>query len=251
VKNLTALLTLMVIWTCAFVSPARAEEPAEAKEIRVLLTYGGHDFQEEPFFAMFDKLKGISYTRAPMPKSIDMLKPGLQKQFDVIVMYDMVSGLTPEQKKAFTELLGEGIGLVSLHHNLGAHRDWPEFTKIIGGKFFFEPHKSDGKQLPKSGWAHGQDIDVTIADKDHPITRGLKKFRIHDETYNKYFVAADVRVLLETDHAKSDPQLGWVKQYGKSRVFHLMLGHDAGAWKDANFTEILQRGIRWTSGRSE
>jgi len=248
VKNLTALVTLIVIWACAFVSPARAEKPAEPKEIRVLVTYGGHGFQEGPFFAMFDNMKGISYTKAPMPKSANMLKPGLQEQFDVIVMYDMVGGITPEQQKAFVELLTEGIGLVSLHHNLGAHGNWPEFTKIIGGKFFFTAHQSDGKQLPKSGWAHGQDMDITIVDRDHPITRGLKSFRIHDETYNKYFVAADARVLLETDHAKNDPQIGWVKQYGNSRVFYFMLGHDAKAWKNANFTEILHRGIRWGSG---
>ena len=113
-------------------STAAAEEPAKGK-IRVFLTYGGHSFEEKPFYAMFDSLPGIVYTKAEMPKAADRLNPGLKRDYDVIVMYDMVRGFTPEQQKAFVELLNSGIGLISLHHNLGANQGWPEFPKIIGG----------------------------------------------------------------------------------------------------------------------
>jgi hypothetical protein len=58
-----------------------------------------------------------------------------------------------------------------------------------------------------------------------------------------------VKLLLKTDHPKNDPELAWVKDYGKSRVFYLMLGHDAKAWENPMFTEILARGIRWAAGR--
>jgi len=219
------------------------------KKIRVLLTFGGHVFQQEPFFKMFDEMEGIEYTKAPLPQSAKLLKPGLEKDYDVIVMYDMVKGFTPEQQQAFVELLQKGIGVVSLHHNMGAHRDWDEFRKIIGGKFVFKPTKIDGKDCPKSTWAHGEVLKVTIADKDHPITKGLKDFEIHDETYGKYYTSPDVTVLLTTDHPKNDPELAWVKDYGKSRVFFFMLGHDAKAWANPAFSEILSRGIRWAAGK--
>jgi type 1 glutamine amidotransferase len=62
-------------------------------------------------------------------------------------------------------------------------------------------------------------------------------------------VAPDVKVLLTTDHPKNDPKIAWVKEYGKSRVFFLMLGHDSKAWKNPNYPEILSRGIRWAAGR--
>lgn len=52
----------------------------------------------------------------------DMLKPRLEKQFDVIAMYDMSKDLTPEQEQALVKLLKRGIGVVSLHHNLA--RTW-------------------------------------------------------------------------------------------------------------------------------
>jgi len=248
-RYLLSLMLALALVVCTCSGPGWAEEPASKDTIRVLLTFGGHGFQQEPFFAMFDAMPGIKYTKAPLPQSADLLKPGLEKEYDAIVMYDMVGKITPKQQKNFVALLNTGIGVVSLHHNLGAHRDWDEFRKIIGGKFVFAPCEIDGKKNPKSGWSHGEDMKITVADKDHPITLGLKDFEIHDETYNNYYTSPDVKVLLTTDHPKNDPELAWVKQYGKSRVFYLMLGHDNMAWKHPAYPKIIARGIRWVAGR--
>src|SRR5208282_5201583 len=95
------LLGLVVVVAAGVASAEEAEKP----KIRVLLTYGGHGFQQKPFFAMFDALAGVAYTKAELPKSADMLKPGLEKNFDVLVMYDMVPGFSAEQQNAFVELL--------------------------------------------------------------------------------------------------------------------------------------------------
>jgi uncharacterized protein len=240
---------LVAVLGLACWAPVRAGEPAAPSKIRVLLTYGGHGFEEKPFFAMFDALPNITVTKAPLPKSAELLKPGLQKDCDVIVMYDMIGKFSPDQQKAFTDLLQQGIGLVSLHHNMGAHQGWDEFRKIIGGKFVTVACEIDGQKYGISPWEHGQDLKVTIADKDHPITRGLKDFTIHDETYGKYYVAPDVKVLLTTDNPKNDPKIAWVKEYGKSRVFYFMLGHDLKAWENPAYPEILVRGIRWAAGK--
>jgi type 1 glutamine amidotransferase len=213
------------------------------------LTYGGHGFEQQPFFALFDALQGVTYTKAELPKDADRLKPGLEKDFDVIVMYDMVAGISPEQQKAFVALLEKGIGVVSLHHNLGAHRKWDLWPKIVGGKFIFEDGEIGGQKVTKSGWAHGQDLKITVADKNHPIAKGVADFEIHDETYNKYYVAPGVKVLLTTDHPKNEPQVGWVTEYGRSRVFYLMLGHDSKAWANPAYKQLLGQGIRWTAGK--
>ncbi len=232
----------------AFVAPlVSAQEPAGEK-IRVLLTYGGHDFEQKQFYAMWDVMPGIAWTKCQLPKEADRLKPGLEKDFDVIARYDMVPKVTPEQRQAFMELMKtSGIGLVSLHHNMGAHRDWDDYKSIIGGKFIFKPCEIEGKAYTKSGWAHGQDLNIIVADKDHPITKGVEDFTIHDETYNKYYVASDVKVLLKTDHPKNDPQIAWVKEFGRSRVFYFMLGHDHVAWEHPNYRKILLQGIRWAA----
>ena len=145
-------------------------------------------------------------------------------------------------------MLKTGIGVVSLHHNLGAHRDWEEFRAIIGGKFIHAPCEIDGVEYPKSGWSHGETLKITVADRDHPITQGLDDFVIHDETYSNYYTSPDVKVLLKTDHPKNDPEIAWVHQYGKSRVFYLMLGHDSKAWANPAYPRLLLRGIRWAAG---
>ena len=186
-----------------------AKEPAKGK-IRVLLTYGGHGFEEKPFFAMFDSFPEVVYTKAPMPKAADLLKPSLRKDYDVVVMYDMTRGFTPEQQKGFVALLNAGIGLVSMHHNIGAHQEWEEFRKIIGGIHIPRVFVVDGKRYGPSVATDDQDIPVTVVDKRHPITRGVSDFLIHDETYHKYYTAPDVKVLLTTTHPKNEPPIAWV-----------------------------------------
>lgn len=238
----------LVAFGLGLIGTARAEQPA-AKKIRVLLTYGGHGFEEKPFFAMFDALPNVQYTKAPLPQSAGLFKPGLEKDYDVIVRYDMVVSFTPDQEKAFVALLNRGIGLVALHHNLGAHRQWDEYTKIIGGKYCFAVYQAGEKKFGPSHYEHDNDLKIAVADREHPITHGLTDFAIHDEVYNHCYVSPDVRVLLTTNHPKNDPKIAWAHEYGKSRVFYFQLGHDSKTWTNPVYPDILARGIRWTAGK--
>jgi len=238
----------LVVWGFAANGFAEGTDTHSGK-IRILLTYGGHGFEEKLFFDMFDRMEGIEYKAIKLPDQADMLNPAAAEQFDVIVMYDMVPRITPQQQEAFVALLKKGIGVVSLHHNMAAHRDWDEFRKIIGGKFILEECVIDGQTYKPSGWAHGKDYKVIIADPEHPITQGLKDFIIHDETYKDYYTAPNVHVILKTDCPDNDPEIGWVTSYGNSRVFYLMLGHDHLAWSNPNYPILLKRGIEWAAGR--
>ena len=247
-RALAAMLAILVL--LALVPATLAADPSSGQgKIRVLLTVGGHDFEAKPFYALFDSLPDVRYTKATLPKDADLLKPGLEKDYDVLVRYDMSGDVTPEQENAFVELLNKGIGLVALHHNLGAHRKWAEYRKILGGKFVFEPCEIDGKRYAPSTWSHGETIKVEIADKEHPITKGLEAFTIHDETYHGYFTDPSVKLLLKTDHPKNNPELAWCHKYGQSRVFYLMLGHDHAAYENPNYRELVHRGIQWAAGR--
>ena len=136
----SAILLVFAVLGGPFSAGAQAGE--QEGKIRVLLTYGGHGFEEDSFFAMFDSMPGVEYTKAEFPQDFGLLKPGLEKQYDVIVRYDMINGIPAEQREAFAALLQKGIGLVSLHHNLGAHNRWAEYPKIIGGRFFLSSSSS-------------------------------------------------------------------------------------------------------------
>ena len=58
-----------------------------------------------------------------------------------------------------------------------------------------------------------------------------------------------MKVLLKTDHPKNDPELAWTTSYGNSRVFYFMLGHDALAYRNPNYSKIVSQGIHWAAGR--
>ncbi len=241
-RLLLALPTILVL----------AAAPAAAGEtIRVLLTVGGHGFEEAPFFAVFDSMEGVEYTKAALPEEAGLLAPGLEGEYDVIVMYDMVPAVTPEEQRAFRELLERGIGVVSLHHNLGAHPDWDEYPRIVGGRYVFTAGEIDGTAVVPSSYRHDEEMPIRVADGDHPITRGLEDFTIRDECYKDYYRAPDVRVLLTTDHPENDESIAWVHRYGRSPVFYLQLGHDRHAYEHPAFRELVHRGIRWAAGRLE
>jgi hypothetical protein len=248
-KSLASVLLAVAVCFAA-ARPVAADEPAKGGKIRVLVTVGGHGYEEAPFYAMWNALPGVKWTKIELPKQADLLKPGLEKQYDVIAMYDMCPGIKPEQQKAFVELLDKGIGVVAMHHNLGGHQKWDEFRKIIGGKFCTADCVIDGAKCKQSTWDHDQEVKVTVVDKEHPITKGVADFVIHDETYGRYWVSPDVKVLLKTDHPKNQPgQIGWVTKCGNSRVFYFMLGHDHLAWQNPSYTKLLVQGIHWAAGK--
>lgn len=244
-RIISLLVAIAALWLAA--SSLQAAPPAG--KIRVLLTHGGHAFDKPAFFALFDSLPNVNYTAAELPRELDLLKPGLEKQYNALVMYDMNPKITPEQEKNFQALLERGIGLVALHHNLAAHRTWREYPKIIGGQFLLAPTEISGKTWPKSTWSHDETIPVTIVDRNHPITKGLSDFTIHDETYGGFWVNPGVHLLLATNHPKNSPQLAWVSRYAASPVVYLMLGHDAKAYSNPNYRELVARSIRFVANK--
>lgn len=142
-----------------------------------------------------------------------------------------------------------GLGLVALHHSIASHPDWPDYARLLGGRWFRTPETFDGRTWPKSTFSHGEDIDVTIADRRHFICRGLDDFRIHDETYGGLWVAPDVHVLLTTAHPKATPQIAWTRTHGRARIVYIALGHDAAAYQNPAFQTLVRRTILWAARR--
>lgn len=237
-----SFLSVLAVLIASLSATANGLEPH-----RVLLVYGGHGFDQPNFFRMFERMHGISVTKAELPEAADRLRPGLEKEFDVIVTYDMIKGLKPEQHQAFDELLKRGIGYVVLHHAIGGRPEWEGYHKVLGGKWIWQEQEIDGKTYPKSTWRHGERIPVVVADKEHRITRGIKDFEIVDEVYGGLYVSRDVHVLLRSKHPDCNPEIAWVTEYGRSQVVYLMLGHDNQAWSNPVYAKLVLSGIRWAA----
>jgi len=253
-RNWGSALVLFVL--CAFVATISggawcAAPVAPAEKIKVLVVTGGHDFEKEPFFAMFKALDGIVVETAEQKETSEAYDGDLTK-YDVIVLYDMVQKITDTQKQKLVMYLGSGKGLVGLHHSLGSYQDWGDFQKIIGGKFYTAAREEDGMKHPTSGWKHDEKLKVQIADKSHPIAQGLRisEFEILDEVYNKFSVRADVKPLLTVEHPLSKKVIGWTQLCGKAPVVYIQLGHGASAFNDANYRKLLSNAIGWAAGRA-
>lgn len=238
-------IALLIFSLALFTEPLfAAGSPAKPK---VLVITGGHGFEQEPFFKMFRDNTNIAFTAAAHGKdSATGWENADVPTSDVVVLYDMPMNITEAQKARVLTLFDRGAGLVVLHHALVSFQDWPDYERIIGGRYP-KPPKGQPQVTDKVGYQHNVDFQIVVMDGQHPITKGLKDFPIHDEIYWGFRVGADAHPLLTTTHEKSGKPLMWARTEKKSRVVYLQLGHDHSAYENPNYRELIARAIQWAA----
>lgn len=125
-------------------------------------------------------------------------------------------------------------GSLAAIHGATIYGDDPAYTALLGAAFRHHPEQMD--------------IAVEFTDSEHPITRGLTPFTVHDELYLWREPPRDVHILAET---RSYPEAGvvpvcWTREPGAGRVFYISLGHDRQSLGDPNWQTLFQRGVQWT-----
>jgi hypothetical protein len=226
---------------------AGAEPPAP---IRCLLVTGGHGFERQPFEALWNALPGITWREVQHPHFWPELKPEAAKAYDVLVLYDLPLTIPDEAKADFVNLLNAGKGLLALHHCLAGYPQWDEYERIIGGRYLLSKRTVAGVEQPASTYHEGVDLPLHICDPQHPVTKDLGDFVIHDEVYGHFVVGPDVTPLLGCANPESDPINGWTKRYGASQVVYLQPGHGPGAWTDPHWRQIVSNAIAWVKAQS-
>ena len=244
----------------------------------VLVVTGGHPYEADPFFAVFDATDGISWTHADTPET----------GHDVVVFYDM-PGIrftggnppaefvepTPEQRRVITELGAAGTGLVFLHHAIASWPTWAEFAHIVGGRFHYQPAAVDGVDYPDSGYVFDVEHTVEVLDTDHPVCAGLgSSFSIVDELYCCPMFEGEVVPLMRTTFDTSDAGnffsadlairgsrndatgwthppgsdlVAWAKTHDRSPVVYLQFADGPITYADANFRRALSNAIHWVA----
>ncbi len=221
--------------------------PSNAAGIRVMLIYGGHDFETNQFLKVFRDNPEITLATAEYPAAEAWFEPARARDYDVLVFYDMWQKLSPGGKSNLVALIQGGKPLVAMHHTLAASQSWDEYANIIGGKYHETKWRKNGVEQPKSTYQHDVDFTVHIADREHPVTQGIQDFTIHDETYGGFDVHPDSHVLLTVNAPTSGRDIAWTKTYGTARVIYLQLGHDHQAFENANYQRLVRQAIRWVA----
>ena len=236
------LLTLIL---CSFIAPSLFADEAEPT-FNILVVTSGHGADLPNFHRMFDEMPGITYSRAELPRDMDMLAPGLEKKYDLVLTYCLNNHpITDIQRENFAALIASGMPLIVMHHSLVGYAECALYRIMAGGQYLLEETEIDGRLHPASSYKYDLDIYVQVVDREHPITRGIENFRIHDEGYLNMYVREGVHVLLKTEHPYSSPELAWTTRFGRGPIFVFTLGHDNYAFENPNLRQILRQGIQW------
>jgi type 1 glutamine amidotransferase len=249
ITALIAFLMFTIGFACSCSEFLRCSAQQPIRPIKVVVVTGGHGFEHEPFFAIFQQCEGINYVEARQQDHSEIFEDISEWDYDVIVLYNMTQNISPQRQANFTKLLKRGVGLLALHHSVGAFQQWDEYRKIIGSKYLLKAEEIDDVNCPASSYKHGANLKVHVEDRRHPITQALSDFAIQDETYKDCWFARDNHVLLSTDHPDNDKMLAWVRKYGKARVCYIQLGHGPEAYANPNYRQLVARAIKWCAGR--
>jgi type 1 glutamine amidotransferase len=250
------ILTLALVFAAILACTTRAED---RKSTKVLIITGDHGHawkQTSPYIKDLLTNAGMSVDITETPAK-DLTAENLSKYDVLFLNYKDTRNGAPDSrwsddnKKAFTQAVQSGKGLVVYHHASSA---------FVGNS----PFDSEFEKMIAGGWRkqgnHGKrhQFSVTIRKTDHPITQGLPSEFAHsnDELYQNSKMFPDCITLATAfSDKKIDPKNSdkhepviWVATYGKGRVYENVLGHDVAAMKGSEgFQKLLIRGVEWAA----
>ena len=205
-------------------------------------------------------------TTPPNSEGMDAFKPDFSK-YKVIILNYNGAYWSDATKAAFEEYVKKGGGVVTVHAADNAFTGWVEYNKMTGVGGWSGRNQSsgpmirwrDGKQVLDAGNPGGRGThggffswDVEIRNPEHPITKGLPPKWLHtpDELYSMLAGPAENVTILATansDTTRQNEPILMTISYGKGRVFHTTMGHNAESMKDVGFVTTLNRGAEWAS----
>jgi type 1 glutamine amidotransferase len=252
-------VTIILAALCAFVGASRAED---VKPIKALLVLGGccHDYdkQKDILKKGIEERAHVEVTIAHDPdKGTKHLNPVYEKTdwckgFDVVIHDECAADV---KDLAIIETIlkphKDGIPGVNLHCSMHCYRSegWPQKT-TPWFEFTGLATTGHGAQLP---------IEITYADKEHPIAKTLENWTtINEELYNNiqgklldtgHILARGKQVSKNKEGKENvaDNIVTWTNTYnGKTRVFSTTLGHNNATVQDPKYLDLVTRGLLWS-----
>ena len=177
-------------------------------------------------------------------------------KYDAVVFNNTTSLKFPDNahRKALSEFVNGGKGIVGIHSATDNFYNWPEAASMMGGLFSGHP------------WGAGGTWAVKLDEPDHILTKafGGKGFKLQDEIYQfkAPYTRDDRRVLLSLDlsdpatakpaekggRADKDYAISWIKTVGQGRVFYCSLGHAGNVFMEPAVLKYYLDGIQYAIG---
>ncbi len=224
---------------------------SKEKPINVLILSGSgnHEWRKTtPWLTrIFDEAKLF---RTQVTNKPDTLKYADLKKFDLVLsnasaLPDKNIRFSSQWEADFLRYVGEGGGTLFFHSGSSTFYGWEAFLPIGIGRWG-EATYHDAPVVAK----------VDGLDQQHPITKGMKGFRIMDEIWEKTELMAGAKAIgslsatnAKDGHAIQEPAI-FVNQIGKGRSFFTILGHDERALVNSGLRALLLRAAQWCAGRA-
>lgn len=218
--------------------------------IKILLLSGSnnHDWKSTtPFLEkIYAETELFSVEKTDRP---DTLKADYLNNFDVIVSNwnswpENDLRWNKDLEAGILKFVKEGGGLVFFHASTSVFYKWPEFRDITTGSW--EENTEHGKR---------DTVEVFIENQNHPITKGMKDFKLFDELWVNARQNKNLSVLGsatdKTQKTKGNKNQAaiFVNEVEKGRLFHTIIGHDVEAMKSSGFKQLMLRGTEWAATR--
>src|SRR4028118_538377 len=146
--------------------------------IKTAVVTGRHPFDVPAFHAVFRAMPDVDFYPQHMEDFVSDAGK-VRRHYDVVVFYNhhqqtpgTEEGWWDKSTLEALQQLGETQqGILVLHHGLVAWPQWTLWQELVG----LADHSMNYK--------FGQQLQVEVAEAEHPITRGLSSWTMTDETY--------------------------------------------------------------------
>ncbi|HER07555.1 MAG TPA: hypothetical protein ENO20_01480 [Bacteroides sp.] len=210
---------------------------------RVLVVVGGHSYDTTGFYDMLGSLGQFHFDSVSHPDAGRLLASEHIHSYDAIMFYDFITGMPLKDSAIYLNLARRGMPMLFLHHAICTFQAWDGYGELVGGKYTVEGFGNDPSEL--SGYRHDLDLTISVLDKQHPVTRDMEDFTIHDEGYSNLWIRDGAEPLLVTDHPNCSDTVGWVNRFDQSDVVYLIFGHDNQAYANGSFRQLLENALNW------
>ena len=228
----------------------RADTPAPAKLLLVGSGPDGHPAQTHEYMAglkiLSKLLKDVPGLEITTVRADEPWKEGpeLIARADGVVLF-LSEGARwmnhdPKRREALARLAARGGGIVALHWAMGTKdaKNIDACLQLVGGC-----HGGPDRKYKVL------ETDAVVADDKHPITAGIKDFRVRDEFYYrlKFVKAEGLRPLLRVRIDDNAETVAWCWERpngGRSFGFSGLHFHDN--WRLPEYRRLIAQGVLWT-----